>query len=49
MKKISVAIVTYNHEKYIKQALDSILKQKGDFKLEIIVGDDCSKDKTREI
>lgn len=49
MKKISVAIVTYNHEKYIKQALDSVLKQKGDFKLEIIVGDDCSKDKTREI
>jgi len=48
-EKISVVVTTYNHERYIKQCLDSIIKQKGDFNIEIIVGDDCSTDKTLEI
>lgn len=46
---VSVIVLTYNHEKYIKQALDSILMQKVDFRYEIIVGEDCSFDKTRDI
>ncbi|HCB62182.1 MAG: hypothetical protein A2W93_10755 [Bacteroidetes bacterium GWF2_43_63] len=46
---VSVAVVTYNHEKYIAQALESILIQQTNFKFEIIIGDDCSKDKTTEI
>lgn len=46
---VSVCMVTYNHEKYISQALDSILKQKVDFKYEIVVGDDGSADNTRKI
>lgn len=41
---ISVAIVTYNHEKYIAKALESVLAQKGSFSLEIIVGEDSSTD-----
>ncbi len=46
---ISVVVITYNHEKYIRQCLDSILMQNVDFSFEIIMGDDCSTDQTAEI
>ena len=46
---VSVIVLTYNHEKYIRQALDSILMQKVDFKYEILVGDDASTDGTPDI
>lgn len=46
---LSVYIPTYNHEKYIAQALDSVLMQKTKYQYEILVGEDCSTDKTREI
>jgi len=46
---VSVAMTTYNHAKYIRQALNSILMQKIDYKYEIIIGDDCSTDETQEI
>lgn len=42
---ISVALMTYNQEEYVKEALLSILNQTYD-NLEIIVSDDCSKDGT---
>lgn len=45
---ISVAMTTYNGEKYIKKQLDSILSQTVPVD-EIIICDDCSTDKTREI
>lgn len=44
--KISVAIITYNQQDTIAQTLDSILCQKGDFDLEVVVGEDYSKDNT---
>jgi glycosyltransferase involved in cell wall biosynthesis len=47
--KISVCVVTYNHEKYIRQCLQSVVDQEVNVELEIIVCDDCSTDKTREI
>jgi glycosyltransferase involved in cell wall biosynthesis len=47
--KISVIITVYNHERYIAQCLESVLKQKGDFQVEVIVGDDCSTDNTQQI
>jgi len=47
--KISVCIVTYNHEKYIRQCLQSVVDQKINVEIEIIVCDDCSTDNTREI
>jgi glycosyltransferase involved in cell wall biosynthesis len=47
--KVSVCVVTYNHEKYIRQCLQSIVDQKTDFDFEVIVGDDCSTDGTRAI
>ena len=47
--KVSVGLITYNHEKFIAQALDSILMQVTDFDYEIVVGEDFSSDKTRLI
>lgn len=46
---LSICLVTYNHEKYIKQCLDSILSQYLPFSYEIIVADDCSTDRTIDI
>lgn len=46
---VSIAMITYNHEKFIAQAIESILSQKVNFRYEIIIGEDCSKDKTRDI
>jgi glycosyltransferase involved in cell wall biosynthesis len=42
-------MTVYNHEKYIAHALDSVLMQKVNFKYEIVLGEDCSTDSTREI
>lgn len=48
MVKISVVIPSYNHEKYIKKAIDSVLEQTyKDF--ELIIIDDCSSDKSKKI
>lgn len=47
--KVSVLIVTYNHEKYISQALDGVLAQEVNFEYEIVVGEDCSTDSNRNI
>ena len=46
---VSICCVTYNHEKYIEQALKSFLEQKVDFKYEILIHDDASTDKTADI
>jgi glycosyltransferase involved in cell wall biosynthesis len=46
---VSVLFITYNHAKYVRQALESILIQKTTFPFQIIIGDDCSADGTREI
>jgi glycosyltransferase involved in cell wall biosynthesis len=46
---VSVCIICYNQEHYISRALDSVLSQKGNYDLEIVVGDDCSTDQTRNI
>ncbi len=46
---LSIIIVTWNSEKWIKRCLDSILARKSDLKLEIIVLDNFSKDKTVEL
>lgn len=46
---VSVLVTTYNHEKYITQAIESILAQKCNFDFEIVIGEDFSKDDTRKI
>jgi len=47
--KVSVLVMTYNHEKFIARTLESALIQKTDFDFEIVIGEDCSKDNTRII
>jgi len=47
--KLSVCLITYNHERFITQALESALAQKTNFEFEIVVGEDCSADHTRQI
>ena len=47
--KISICIVTYNHEEYIRQCIEGVLQQDVDFEYEIVVGEDCSTDNTRSI
>jgi len=46
---VSVCLLTYNHEKYIRQALKSVLSQETKFPFEIVIGDDNSTDATRQI
>lgn len=46
---VSVIMPSFNHEKYICQAIDSVLSQKTDFEFEILVGDDASTDDTQKI
>jgi glycosyltransferase involved in cell wall biosynthesis len=47
--KLSVCLITYNQENYIREALDGIVMQKCDFEIEVVVSDDMSKDKTPQI
>lgn len=47
--KVSVSLITYNHEKYIRQSVESILMQEVNFDYEIVIGEDCSTDRTRDI
>lgn len=46
---VSVCIVTYNHELYINKAIEGVLQQRIAFPYEIVIGEDCSTDGTREI
>lgn len=46
---VSVQMVTYNHEPYIAQAIEGVMKQKTEYPFELIIGEDCSTDGTREI
>lgn len=46
---VQVVCITYNQEKYIAEALDSFIRQKTSFRFNIMVGDDCSTDRTAEI
>lgn len=47
--KTTVLIVTYNHESFIEQAIESALSQRCDFPFEILIADDVSTDGTRSI
>lgn len=47
--KVSVAVITYNMERYLRPLLESILKQETSFSYEIVIDDDASPDNSREI
>lgn len=46
---VSIAVLTYNHEQFLEQALESFLVQNTTFDFEIVIGDDASTDRTQTI
>lgn len=46
---VSVHMITYNHALYIRKAIECVLAQKTDFPFELVIGEDCSTDGTRDI
>jgi glycosyltransferase involved in cell wall biosynthesis len=46
---VSVCMITYNHEPYLREAIESVLAQQASFDFELVIGEDCSPDRTREI
>ncbi len=46
---VSICCITYNHERYLSEALESFLRQKAGFGIEILVHEDASTDGTAEI
>ena len=46
---VSILMPTYNHERFIKQAIESALSQKCDYSYELLINDDCSTDNTLKI
>ena len=46
---VSVCTITYNHEKFIADAIEGVVNQKCNFKFEMVIGEDGSKDRTRQI
>lgn len=46
--KLDVLMITYNHQDYIKEAINGVINQKTRFKYRLLIFDDCSTDKTEE-
>lgn len=46
---VCVFMITYNHEHFIEQAVRSVMVQETDFRYELVIGEDCSTDRTRAI
>ncbi|HEX8269215.1 MAG TPA: glycosyltransferase [Flavobacterium sp.] len=46
---VSVDMITYKHEPYIRQAIEGVLSQETTFEYELIIADDCSPDGTQAI
>ena len=47
--RVSVCVITYRHERFIEQAIRSVLEQETSFPVEIVVGEDASPDRTPAI
>lgn len=46
---VTVVMITYGHEKFIKQAIKGVLEQKVNFQIDLIIANDCSPDSTNEV
>jgi len=49
MMELSICMITYNHEKYIEEAINSVLMQDIDFSYELVISNDASTDNTHSI
>jgi len=46
---VSIKMITYNHAPFIAKAIEGVLQQRTSFPFELVIGEDCSTDGTREI
>jgi glycosyltransferase involved in cell wall biosynthesis len=46
---VSVHMITYNHQAFIRRAIEGVLKQNCKFRFELVIGEDCSTDGTMEV
>jgi RimJ/RimL family protein N-acetyltransferase/glycosyltransferase involved in cell wall biosynthesis len=46
---VSIFCMVYNHEKYISDAIEGFLMQKNNFNSVIVIGEDCSRDGSRNV
>jgi len=46
---VDIPMCVYNHERYVGQAIEGVLNQKTSFPFRLLIGEDCSPDKSREI
>jgi glycosyltransferase involved in cell wall biosynthesis len=42
-------MLTYNHERYLAEAVEGVIRQQASFPIELLIGEDCSTDGTREV
>lgn len=47
--RVSVCMITYNHERFIAGAIEGVMMQQTNFPVQLIIGEDCSTDNTRRI
>lgn len=46
---VAVWMISYNHEKFIAEAIEGVMMQKTNFSYKLFIGEDCSTDQTRAI
>ena len=46
---VSIHMMAYNHEQFLRRAIEGVVMQKTNFEFELVIGEDCSQDRTREI
>lgn len=46
---VSVKMITYNHRPYVANAIEGVLRQQSSYPFELVIGEDCSTDGTRDI
>ena len=49
MPLVTIAVPSYNHEKYIEEAINGVLMQDCEYDIELIISNDCSIDQTHKI
>lgn len=46
---VTIVCTVFNHEKYLKEAIEGFLMQKCNFKFDVFIQDDCSTDNSKQI
>lgn len=47
--RVSIHMVTYNHEAFLAEAIEGVMRQQTNYAYELVIGEDCSKDSTRRV